>query len=68
MTMEIADKIEHAARDVERSLKPQVDEAKRRLEDLQEDVTHYIKKNPGKCVLGAFALGFLIAKLARGRD
>jgi hypothetical protein len=65
MTMEITDKIEHAARDVERSLKPQVEEAKRRLEDLQEDVTHYIKKNPGKCVLGAFALGFLIGKLAR---
>jgi ElaB/YqjD/DUF883 family membrane-anchored ribosome-binding protein len=65
MTMEIAEKIEHAARDVERSLKPQVQEAKRRLDDLQEDITHYIKKNPGKCVLGAFALGLLVGKLAR---
>ena len=28
-------------------------------------MTGYIKENPGQCLLGALALGFLIGKIAR---
>jgi hypothetical protein len=46
-------------------VRPQIDEAKRRLSSLDQTVTGYIKENPGKCLLGALAVGFLIGKIAR---
>jgi hypothetical protein len=46
-------------------VRPQIDEARRRLTSLNGDVTGYIKENPGRCLLGAIALGFIIGKIAR---
>jgi len=63
--MEMTDQIEQRAREIGDRVRPQIEEAKRKLESLNDEVTDYIKENPGKCVLGAVALGFLIGKIAR---
>ena len=62
--MEMTEKIEETAREIGARVRPQIDEAKRRLTSLNGYVTGYIKENPGKCLVGAIALGFLIGKIA----
>ena len=51
--MEMTHKIEDTARELGERVRPQIEDAKRRLSSLNETVTGYIKENPGKCVLGA---------------
>jgi ElaB/YqjD/DUF883 family membrane-anchored ribosome-binding protein len=63
--MEMTEQIEATVREVGARVRPQIDEAKRRLSSLDDSVTGYIKENPGKCLLGALAVGFLIGKIAR---
>lgn len=63
--MEMAEQIESTVRDVGARVRPQLDDAKRRLTSLNSDVTTYIKENPGRCLLGAIAIGFVIGKIAR---
>jgi len=63
--MEIAHEIEETAREIGARVRPQIENAKRRISSMNEQVTDYIKENPGKCVLGAIALGFVIGKIAR---
>jgi ElaB/YqjD/DUF883 family membrane-anchored ribosome-binding protein len=63
--MEMTEQIEATVREVSARVRPQIDEAKRKLSSLDETVTDYIKENPGKCLLGALAAGFLIGKIAR---
>jgi ElaB/YqjD/DUF883 family membrane-anchored ribosome-binding protein len=46
-------------------LKIDIDEGKRKLSLYGDKMTEYIKANPGKCVAGAVAVGFLLGKLAR---
>jgi hypothetical protein len=43
---------------------PELHEARENLSELNERVTGFIRKNPGTCLLGALALGFLIGKVA----
>jgi ElaB/YqjD/DUF883 family membrane-anchored ribosome-binding protein len=63
--MEIAEQIESTVRDVGAKVRPQLDDAKRRLTSLNSNVTGYIKENPGRCLIGAIAIGFLVGKIAR---
>ncbi|MEA2699310.1 MAG: hypothetical protein QOI66_3581 [Myxococcales bacterium] len=63
--MEIAEKLEETAREFEDRVRPQVEQAKKRLGAINEDVTDYIKANPGKCLLGALALGYIVGRIAR---
>ena len=63
--MEIAEQIESTVREVGERVRPQLDDAKRRLTSLNRDVTSYIKENPGRCLLGGIAAGFIIGKIAR---
>jgi len=39
----------------------------RRLTGYNDSAISYIKENPGKCLVGAVAVGFLIGKLASRR-
>jgi ElaB/YqjD/DUF883 family membrane-anchored ribosome-binding protein len=64
-TMEMTEQIEATVREVGARVRPQIDEAKKRLSSLDETVTDYIKENPGTCLLGALAVGYLIGKIAR---
>jgi hypothetical protein len=63
--MEITNRMEEAARAFEDRVRPRIDEAKQQLSDLNGKVTSFIKENPGKCLLGAVAVGYIIARLAR---
>ena len=63
--MEMTEQIEQTAREIGERVRPQIENAKKRLSSLDRDVTTYITENPGKCLLGALAVGFLIGKIAR---
>ena len=57
--------IERAIREAGEQALPQVEGARRRLSSWNDTVTGYIKERPGRCLLGALALGFVIGKIAR---
>lgn len=63
--MEMTERFEEAARTLEDRVRPQIEEAKERLSDLNGRVTSFIRENPGACLLGAVAAGYLIARFAR---
>lgn len=63
--MEVTEQIEETAREIGERVRPQIEDAKRRLSSLNDKVIDFIKENPGTCLLGAVALGFLIGKIAR---
>lgn len=44
---------------------PQLEDAKRRLQDLNSQAVGFIKEHPVACLLGGVALGYLVALLAR---
>jgi hypothetical protein len=62
--MEMTQELEDTARQIEDRVRPQIEEAKRRLSSLNDQAVTYIKDNPGKCLLGALAAGYLIGKIA----
>jgi ElaB/YqjD/DUF883 family membrane-anchored ribosome-binding protein len=62
--MEMTRELEDTARQIEERVRPQIEQAKRRLSELNGQATTYIKANPGKCLLGALAVGYIIGKIA----
>jgi len=65
--MEMTEKIEETAREIGARVRPQIDEARKKLESMNTSAIALIKENPGKCVVGAIAVGFLIGKIASRR-
>ena len=65
--MEMTEKIEETARELGARVRPQIDEAKRKLESLNSSAISFIKENPGKCLVGAIAFGYLVGKIASRR-
>jgi ElaB/YqjD/DUF883 family membrane-anchored ribosome-binding protein len=65
--MEMTEKIEETARELGARVRPQVEEARRRLSTMNDSAVEYIKENPGKCLVGAIAVGYLIGKIASRR-
>jgi hypothetical protein len=63
--METTADIKRVAEDIEARVRPEIEGARKKLESVAERVTTYIKENPGKCILGAVALGYVVAKIAR---
>jgi hypothetical protein len=63
--MKTAEQIEEAVFEAGARLKPKVEEAKRQLSSWSGTAIDYIKENPGRCLLGALALGFVVGKIAR---
>ena len=59
---------ESSAEDVVERIRPQIEDAKRRLGRLNGEVTGFIKDHPAACLLGAVALGYLVARVARSRS
>ncbi|HVU50340.1 MAG TPA: hypothetical protein VHL80_06620 [Polyangia bacterium] len=42
-----------------------VEDARKAIEDWRDDALRLVKRYPGRSILGAFAVGFVIAKIAR---
>jgi hypothetical protein len=59
--------IQDRARELQERIVPQIDEARRNLVDLNTRVVSFIRANPGTCLIGAVAVGFLVGKLASRR-
>jgi ElaB/YqjD/DUF883 family membrane-anchored ribosome-binding protein len=55
------------AREIQERIVPQIDEARRNLVDLNTRAVSFIRANPGTCLIGAIAVGFLVGKLASRR-
>ncbi|MBJ6765722.1 hypothetical protein JGU66_33630 [Myxococcaceae bacterium JPH2] len=55
------------ARQLQDQVVPQLDEARQNLVDLNQRVVSFIRANPGTCLLGAVAVGFLVGRLASRR-
>ena len=65
--MEMTERLEETARELGERVRPQIENAKQRLSSLNNSATDYIKENPGKCLVGALAIGYLIGKIASRR-
>jgi len=65
--MEMTEKIEETAREIGARVRPQIDEARKKLESMNTSAIEFIKENTGKCLVGAVALGFLVGKIASRR-
>lgn len=59
--------IQDRARELQERIVPQFEEARRNLVDMNTRVVSFIRANPGTCLLGAIAVGFLIGKIASRR-
>jgi ElaB/YqjD/DUF883 family membrane-anchored ribosome-binding protein len=59
--------IQDRAREIQERIVPQIDEARRNLVDMNNRAVSFIRANPGTCLVGAVALGFLIGKIASRR-
>lgn len=55
------------ARQLQDQVLPQIDEARQNLVDLNTRVVSFIRANPGTCLLGAIAVGFLVGRIASRR-
>jgi ElaB/YqjD/DUF883 family membrane-anchored ribosome-binding protein len=56
--------IQDRAREIQERIVPQIEEARRNLIDMNTRVVSFIRANPGTCLIGAVAVGFLIGKIA----
>ena len=59
--------LQDRARELQSKLAPQLEEARRNLEDLNRRAQSFIKERPGTCLIGALAFGFIVGKLASRR-
>ena len=59
--------IQDRAREIQERIVPQIEEARRNLMDMNTRAVSFIRANPGTCLLGAVAVGFLIGKIASRR-
>jgi hypothetical protein len=57
--------LEDRVNDLTGRVRPQLEEAKRRLQSINGRATDFIKEHPAACLVGAAALGYLVARLAR---
>ncbi len=59
--------LQEKARQLQENMLPQLEEARRNLEDMNTRVVSFIRANPGTCLLGAVAVGFIVGRIASRR-
>jgi len=59
---------DNAVNDVGHRIRPRIEDARRRLVRLNDQVTHLIEEHPAACLVGAVVLGYLVARVARSRN
>ncbi len=65
--MESTQQLQQKAREVQERIGPQIDEAKRNLNDLNTRIKAFVRERPGLCLLGALAFGFVVGRIASRR-
>jgi hypothetical protein len=56
---------ENVQRQIGQRMDAQMNELQSTLREINQRVVTYVKQRPAACVVGAFALGYLLAKVAR---
>lgn len=56
---------ERSVDDIGDRVRPQIEEARKQIERLDGRVRGFITEHPAACLLGALALGYLVARVAR---
>ena len=56
---------ERSVDDIGDRVRPQVAEARKQLDRLDGRARSFINEHPAACLLGALALGYLVARVAR---
>jgi hypothetical protein len=51
--------------DLSDRIRPKIEEAKQKLNRVNGRMTGFIQDHPAACLLGAIALGYLVARVAR---
>ena len=59
--------LQDKARKLQENMLPQLEDARRNLEEMNNRVVGFIRANPGTCLLGAVAVGFIIGRIASRR-
>ena len=62
------EELRNSVEDVGDRIRPRIEDAKRRLGRLNGEVTGFIKDHPAACLLGAVALGYFVARVARSQS
>lgn len=61
----IEEKLKSTTDNLTRRVRPHLKDGKRRLESLNEQARALINEHPAACLVGAVALGYMVARLAR---
>ena len=67
MDTQKAQQLQDRAKELQAQLGPGFDHARENLTELNRKVSTFIRENPGTCLLGALALGFVVGKIASRR-
>jgi hypothetical protein len=59
--------LQDRAREMQARVAPQIDQARQNLTDLNQRITTFVRQNPGTCLIGALAFGFIVGKIASRR-
>jgi hypothetical protein len=59
---------ENTVDEVAGRLRPRLEDAKKQLGRLDGGLRAFVKDHPAACLLGAVALGYLVARVARRRS
>jgi hypothetical protein len=59
--------LKECAEDLSHRLNPRIEEAKQQIGRLNNQIAGFIRNNPTACLLGALALGYFVAHIARRR-
>lgn len=59
--------LQERARELQARVGPQIEQARQNLSDLNQRVVTFIRQNPGTCLIGALAFGFIVGKIASRR-
>jgi hypothetical protein len=59
--------IQDRARELAERMGPQVEQARQNLTELNNRAITFIRQNPGTCLIGALAFGFIVGKIASRR-
>lgn len=59
--------IQDRARELADRVGPQIEQARENLTQINNRAITFIRQNPGTCLIGALAFGFIVGKIASRR-
>ncbi|HLT30695.1 MAG TPA: hypothetical protein VK013_11680 [Myxococcaceae bacterium] len=60
----VPEPVNERIRQAQERVAPQLEQARRSAADLNQRVVTFIRQNPGTCLIGAVALGYLVGRIA----